>query len=293
MGLDGVFSDYPDRMMDAYRTTLGLPGPVVRLTRQSQCQSRLGQMTTNARPSRSSYEIGPRSRLSFDPPRLSPITNTCSSGTVSFGLVAAARVGRDHGGVEVRLDELAAVDVQHAVAVLDGLAGQADDPLDEVALAGALDGLQHHHVATVGVVQAIAELVDQHPVAVVQRGVHRVAGHRELLQHECPHDQRRGDRHDDDDDPLEPGVALLALASGGCGSDGSDMSSVSSGSPGLAHRRQRYPSCGRHGRQAASGSVQSEAMSFSTRSSRLRNGSLHSTVRWAWSLSLRCTQSTV
>ena len=35
------------------------------------------------------------------------------------------------------------------------------------------------------------------------------------------------------------------------------------------------------------------AMSFSTRSSTERNGSLHSTVRWAWSLSLRCTQSTV
>src|SRR5690606_29099102 len=39
--------------------------------------------------------------------------------------------------------------------------------------------------------------------------------------------------------------------------------------------------------------AQSEAMSFSTRSSWARNGSLHSTVRWAWSLSFRCTQSTV
>ena len=36
-----------------------------------------------------------------------------------------------------------------------------------------------------------------------------------------------------------------------------------------------------------------EAMSFSTRSSTDRNGSLHSTVRCAWSFSLRCTQSTV
>ena len=34
-------------------------------------------------------------------------------------------------------------------------------------------------------------------------------------------------------------------------------------------------------------------MSRSTRSSTARNGSLHSTVRWAWSFSLRCTQSTV
>ena len=35
------------------------------------------------------------------------------------------------------------------------------------------------------------------------------------------------------------------------------------------------------------------AMSFSTRSSTERNGSLHSTVRCAWSFSFRCTQSTV
>ena len=35
------------------------------------------------------------------------------------------------------------------------------------------------------------------------------------------------------------------------------------------------------------------AMSFSTRSSWALNGSLHSTVRCAWSLSFRCTQSTV
>src|ERR1700737_1480811 len=35
------------------------------------------------------------------------------------------------------------------------------------------------------------------------------------------------------------------------------------------------------------------AISRLTRSSTARNGSLHSTVRCAWSLSLRCTQSTV
>jgi glycerophosphoryl diester phosphodiesterase len=31
MGIDGLFSDYPDRAMDAYRTTLGAPGPVLPL----------------------------------------------------------------------------------------------------------------------------------------------------------------------------------------------------------------------------------------------------------------------
>ena len=35
------------------------------------------------------------------------------------------------------------------------------------------------------------------------------------------------------------------------------------------------------------------AIRRSTRSSRDLNGSLHSTVRWAWSFSFRCTQSTV
>src|ERR1017187_4451764 len=34
------------------------------------------------------------------------------------------------------------------------------------------------------------------------------------------------------------------------------------------------------------------AISFSTRSSTERNGSLHRTVRWAWSFSFRCTQQT-
>ncbi len=29
MGIDGLFSDYPDRMMDAYRATLGSPPPVI------------------------------------------------------------------------------------------------------------------------------------------------------------------------------------------------------------------------------------------------------------------------
>ena len=36
-----------------------------------------------------------------------------------------------------------------------------------------------------------------------------------------------------------------------------------------------------------------EAISRSTRSSTATNGSLQSTVRWAWSFSFRCTQSTV
>ena len=44
---------------------------------------------------------------------------------------------------------------------------------------------------------------------------------------------------------------------------------------------------------ATSRALATATMSRSTRSSTDRNGSLHSTVRCAWSLSLRCTQSTV
>ena len=36
-----------------------------------------------------------------------------------------------------------------------------------------------------------------------------------------------------------------------------------------------------------------DSISFSTRSSWARNGSLHRTVRWAWSFNFKCTQSTV
>ena len=61
------------------------------------------------------------------------------------------------------------------------------------------------------------------------------------------------------------------------------------------------PACSR-GRLAATGALARRrsapraymcAISCSTRSSAERNGSLHSTVRCAWSFSLRCTQSTV
>ena len=48
----------------------------------------------------------------------------------------------------------------------------------------------------------------------------------------------------------------------------------------------------RHAGQVTA-ALQQLAMSRSTRSSRDLNGSLQSTVRCAWSLSFRCTQSTV
>jgi hypothetical protein len=47
------------------------------------------------------------------------------------------------------------------------------------------------------------------------------------------------------------------------------------------------------GRSPPRGTTHMCAISCSTRSSTERKGSLHSTVRWAWSFSFRCTQSTV
>ena len=62
---------------------------------------------------------------------------------------------------------------------------------------------------------------------------------------------------------------------------------ASSGGPAAGARRELASGGGQRGPSTC------EAMSLSTRSSTALNGSLHRTVRWAWSLSLRCTQSTV
>ena len=78
MGLDGVYSDHVDVMIDAYE---GRDRFALTLAATASASRTLGQNTTNARPTRSSSSIGPSARLSYDPPRLSPITNTWSSGT--------------------------------------------------------------------------------------------------------------------------------------------------------------------------------------------------------------------
>ena len=54
MGLDGVYSDWVDRMVDAYTAELGPPAPAVT---HSHCQSLIGQITTKARPTRSPKAI--------------------------------------------------------------------------------------------------------------------------------------------------------------------------------------------------------------------------------------------
>src|SRR3954451_18858258 len=118
-------------------------------------------------------------------------------------LTRPAVVGRHDLRVEVRLLDQGAIHEQLARAVLDGFAWQAHDALDEVSfLRVGLDALQHDDVATARVVQAVAQLVDEHPVARMQRGHHRGALDRELLQYVGADQQRGADGHDHDDDPL-------------------------------------------------------------------------------------------
>ena len=81
---------------------------------------------------------------------------------------------------EVGLVERAVVHVDDAVARLDDVARQADHPLDEVLDAVGADvlrvELEHDDVAAVDVVEVVAELVDQHPVALLEGGLHRADG---------------------------------------------------------------------------------------------------------------------
>ena len=151
--------------------------------------------------------------------------------------------------------------------------------------------VEHDDVAAVGVVQPVRELVDEHPVAVVQRRRHRRAVDDEVGEHERAHQERHEQGDADDDDPVEEGAPPAGRLIDGAGVSSSSPSSA------IAPRRDHRPSASVAPRSsvivAARSIGHSDSISFSTRSSRLLNGSLHSTVRCAWSLSLRCTQSTV
>ena len=119
--------------------------------------------------------------------------------------LSATATAVDHLGIEVRLDQLGAVDEHDAVADLDRFALQGDDPLDQVArsVGRALELVEHDDVATIGIVQSVRQLVDEDPVAVVQRGVHRVAVDDEVREHERAHEEGDEQRHPDDDDPVD------------------------------------------------------------------------------------------
>ena len=143
----------------------------------------------------------------------------------------------------------------------------------------ALDRLEHDDVAAAWVVQPVAELVDQDAVAVVQRGQHRRPVDREVLDDERPHHQRRGHRHGDDDQPLQHAVALAPHRNGRGGSSAPSTSPTTivpgrSAIGGHATGPHGVVPGGSGGVSRGTTPVRahSEAISFSTRSSRLRAG---------------------
>lgn len=108
--------------------------------------------------------------------------------------------------VEVGLVEGLAVDQHLPVLALDRVTGQANDPLDEVldlAVGLALGALEHDDVARVHVVEAVAELVDEHPVADVEGRDHRRGRDEERLEEEGLDDQGDDERAAHHHDPFD------------------------------------------------------------------------------------------
>ena len=209
--------------------------------------------------------------------------------------VLPAVVEGDDLGIEVRLDQRPPIDLDLAVRHLDGLARQRDHALDQVALGCTGDLVEHDDVTAVRVVQPVRQLVDEHPITGFERRVHRRSLDHEMGEHERAHDERheQGDRRrrrPSRGTPWRPatGGPSRVRRSAGRSAAGRPRRAaqgvVHVGTHGLRHGiRTTTRICG----------SQRLSISRSTRSSRLLNGSLHSTVRCAWSLSLRCTQSTV
>src|SRR3954447_18133027 len=130
---------------------------------------------------------------------------------------------------QVRLLEPLAVDEDVVVAQGDGLAGQADDPLDQVLDRPAVLGrgglprrlLEHDDVAALDVVELVAEAVDDDPVVAVrladERGLHRRGGDPERREQERADDQRDQQRTAEDQDLLDDVAEGGGLLLGGRG----------------------------------------------------------------------------
>ena len=132
----------------------------------------------------------------------------------------APDVGRGALG-QVGLHEPAAVDVDLVDAPHraggDRVAGQADDPLHEVVDAVPARfgrGVEDDDVASVHVVEVVAELVDQDPVADHQRRLHRPGRDVERLEQERLDQERDRQRGGDQHHPLDDD-ALGARSAGG------------------------------------------------------------------------------
>ena len=139
-------------------------------------------------------------------------------------------VGERHGiavAVDVRLVQLHAVDEHAAVLDLHGVAGDADDALDERRLvvgvlavgAGAGDvaalrdrRVEHHDVAAGVGVEARRQLVDQQVLVRQQRRLHGVHLDAVGLHHERLDDHVQDDREDDGGDDLHHGIKRVDRA---------------------------------------------------------------------------------
>ena len=91
--------------------------------------------------------------------------------------------------------------------------GSAIDALHEVVDAGAVPlgvrlGLEHDDVAAVDVVEVVAQLVDEHAVADLERRHHRLRRDVERLEQERLDDDRDDDRGDDRGSPTRSTVRL-------------------------------------------------------------------------------------
>ena len=113
---------------------------------------------------------------------------------------------RLHAHGQVRLRELPSVDVDVAVVAFDRVVREPHDALDQILdVRGGGSGrrLEHHDVAAVRVAEVVAELVDEHAVADLERRDHRRRRDVEGLEDERPHDERDQQRGDDQHHPLD------------------------------------------------------------------------------------------
>src|SRR5918994_6705125 len=110
-----------------------------------------------------------------------------------------------------------AVHVQHAVDDRHPISRRADDAFDQV-FPIALHALKDDDVATLGLPEAVDELVDEDPVADLQRRYHALRRYVERFENERPdeaEDQGEGDHEYDQELEKSPtlfgGLTLLAL----------------------------------------------------------------------------------
>ena len=122
------------------------------------------------------------------------------------------------------------------VAAVDGVPGDADDPLHQVAARGvqpdlrqdpgdragrpggllgrqpAARVLEHHHVAPLrGATEPVGHLLHQDPVVAHQPGLHRLRGDVERLEQQRLDEDRQAEGADEQDEGLEPERSSLPL----------------------------------------------------------------------------------